>query len=53
MLIDGYDYNLFKKEHVYFIVDNGREKLNWNEAVNEYLDKKQPSSGDYFYFKSN
>lgn len=53
MLIDGYDYNLFKKEHVYFIVDNGREKLNWNEAVNKYLDKKQPSSGDYFYFKSN
>lgn len=51
MLIDGYDYNLFKKEHVYFIVDNGRKKLNWNEAVNEYLDKKQPSSGDYFYFK--
>jgi len=51
MLKDGYDYNQLKKEHVYFIVDNGTKKLNWNEAVTKYLDKKQPSSGDYFYFK--
>ena len=51
MLKDGYDYNQFKKEHIYFIIDNGSKKLNWNEAVTEYLDKKQPSTGDYFYFK--
>ena len=43
MLKDGYDYNQFKKEHVYFIIDNGTKKLNWIEAVSEYLDKKQPS----------
>ena len=51
MLKDGYDYNQFKKEHVYFIIDNGTKKLNWNEAVIQFLDKKQPSPGDYFYFK--
>ena len=50
-LKDGYNYNQLKKEHIYFIIDNGTKKLNWNDAVIQFLDKKQPSPGDYFYFK--
>ena len=34
MLKDGYDYNQFKKEHIYFIIDNGSKKLNWNKLLN-------------------
>ena len=44
----GYDYNKVKSEHVYFIVNNGNTKLDWNTAVKRYLDKKQPQDGDYF-----
>jgi hypothetical protein len=47
----GYDYNKVKLEHVYFIVNNGNKKLDWNTAVNRYLDKKQPQDGDYFFMK--
>ena len=48
---DGYDYNKVKMEHVFFVIDNGTTKLNWNTAVKKYLDKKQPKAGDYFYMK--
>ena len=47
----GYDYNKVKQEHVFFIIDSGKTKLNWNTAVKRYLDKKQPTSGDYFFMK--
>ncbi len=47
----GYDYNKVKTNHVYFIIDNGKTKLDWNTAVKRYLDKKQPKSGNYFLMK--
>jgi hypothetical protein len=47
----GYDYNKVKQEHVFFIIDSGKTKLNWNTAVKRYLDKKQPTGGDYFFMK--
>ena len=47
----GYDYNKVKQEHVFFIIDSGKTKLNWNTAVKRYLDKKQPKAGDYFFMK--
>ena len=48
---NNYDYNKVKIDHVFFIVDNGTTKLNWNTAVKRYLDKKQPKDGDYFLMK--
>jgi hypothetical protein len=48
---DGYDYNKVKMDHVFFIIDSGSTKLNWNTAVKKYLDKKQPKAGDYFLMK--
>tara|TARA_Y100000385_G_scaffold150220_2_gene155733 strand:+ start:1697 stop:2986 length:1290 start_codon:yes stop_codon:yes gene_type:complete len=48
---NNYDYNKVKIDHVFFIVDNGTTKLNWNTAVKRYLDKKQPKEGDYFLMK--
>ena len=38
-------------DHVFFVIDNGTTKLNWNTAVKRYLDKKQPKDGDYFLMK--
>ncbi len=49
--INGYDYNKVKSDHIYLILKNTGDKLNWNTAVNIYLDKKQPSEGDYFYMQ--
>ena len=48
---NGYDYNKVKTNHVYFIINNGKTKLDWNTAIKKYLDKKQPSEGDYFFMK--
>ena len=48
---NGYDYNKVKTNHVYFIINNGKTKLDWNTAIKKYLDKKQPSEGDYFLMK--
>lgn len=48
---NGYDYNKVKTDHIYFILKNNGEKLNWSTAVNRYLDKKQPSEGDYFFME--
>ena len=48
---DGYDYNKVKMDHVFFVIDSGSTKLNWNTAVKKYLDKKQPKDGDYFLMK--
>ena len=48
---NGYDYNKVKENHVFFITNKGETKLNWNTAVNQYLDKKQPSEGDYFFME--
>lgn len=48
---NGYDYNKVKYDHIYFILKNNGDELNWNTAVNIYLDKKQPSEGDYFYME--
>ena len=47
----GYNYNKVKENHVFFITDKGSTKLSWSDAVNLYLDKKQPSEGDYFYME--
>ena len=47
----GYNYNKVKKNHVIFITNKGSTKLSWSDAVNLYLDKKQPSEGDYFYME--
>lgn len=47
----GYNYNKVKRNHVIFITDKGSTKLSWSDAVNLYLDKKQPSKGDYFYME--
>ena len=48
---NNYDYNKVKTDHVFFVIDNGTTKLNWNTAVKRYLDKKQPKDGDYFLMK--
>ena len=48
---NGYDYNKVKTNHVYFIINNGKTKLDWNTAIKKYLDKKQPEEGDYFFMK--
>ena len=48
---NNYDYNKVKTNHVFFVIDNGTTKLNWNTAVKRYLDKKQPKDGDYFLMK--
>ena len=47
----GYNYNKVKGNHVFFIIDDGLTKLSWSDAINLYLDKKQPSEGDYFYME--
>ena len=47
----GYNYNKVKENHVFFITNNSATKLSWSDAVNLYLDKKQPSEGDYFYME--
>ena len=48
---NGYDYNKVKQNHIFFIIDNGTTKLKWTNAVDIYLDKKQPKAGDYFFMK--
>ena len=47
----GYNYNKLKVNHVFFITNKNATKLSWSDAVDLYLDKKQPSEGDYFYME--